>query len=271
MRRRKKTILAALAVLSGIAALIFWPRDHPFARRAFAAVRELVEVQPAAKPYPDPEPAIDTSAQIQIDIVIAKLNLTEARTRLFAATVPSNKLIVGRVASAQAVLEILQALDVASIVSEPRLVLLSGQTGKVIIGGEVAVLPIGVGAPLTYQDFGTKVGVHAKITGSSTVRLEFDCELSYLAGRKTVATPQGPVEQPDVKAVRASAHAEVKSGEALFLGGLAQKAFGRVAHKAPYLGDLPGIGSWFCFSREREFDEELVVLVTPRIVSPAKE
>jgi len=115
---------------------------------------------------------------------------------------------------------------------------------------------------------GAKVDVYVKITGPDTVRLKFGCELSHIAGRKTVATPQGPVEQPDVKAVRASAEEELKTGEALFIGGLTQKAEGRVAFKAPYLGDLPGIGSWFCFTRQREFDEELVVLVTPRIIRP---
>ena len=43
-------------------------------------------------------------------------------------------------------------------------------------------------------------------------------------------------------------------------------ATGRVAVKAPYLSELPGIGSWFGFTREREYDEELVVLATPRII-----
>src|SRR5688572_25106600 len=55
MRRRKKTIVAAVMTLAGIAALVFWPRDHPEARRAFAAVRSMVEVQPEAKPAAFPE------------------------------------------------------------------------------------------------------------------------------------------------------------------------------------------------------------------------
>ena len=48
MRRRKKTIIAAFVTLGAIAALVFWPRDHPQARQAFAAVRGLVEIQSEA-------------------------------------------------------------------------------------------------------------------------------------------------------------------------------------------------------------------------------
>ena len=121
---------------------------------------------------------------------------------------------------------------------------------------------------MTCRSAGFQVGVQPDVTKSGDLKLSVDCELFYVAGRKTISTPQGPVQEPDVKAIRASATGEVKAGEALFIGGLTNKATGRVAFKTPYLGDLPGIGSWFCFTRQRQFDEELVVLVTPRIIRP---
>jgi type II secretory pathway component GspD/PulD (secretin) len=69
-----------------------------------------------------------------------------------------------------------------------------------------------------------------------------------------------------VKATRASAYAELKAGETLFIGGLTQRSLETAIVKTPWLGDLPGIGSWFCFRRQREIDEELMVLATPRVV-----
>jgi Flp pilus assembly secretin CpaC len=224
-----------------------------------------------APPIPPPlaasgaEPA---DPQIEIEIAIAKLNLTHARTRLFAESVPSEKLTIGRVASAQAVLEILQALDVTSIETQPRVVALCGQLAYVESGGQVPIPPFVVGAPLTLQSVGSRVGVRANVARSNTVALTLDCELSHVAGKRTIATPQGPMEQPDVKTTRASARAELKSGEALFLGGLTRRSPETVMVKTPYLGELSGIGSWFHFRRQREIDEELVVLVTPRIIGP---
>jgi len=200
MRRRKKLIVAALVIVAAMAALLFWPRDHPEARQAFAAVRGLVEVlpeaefvasassagalktdaadkaetqavpgglttpKPMAPPAPpiaappnwapprlaasDPEPT-DPTPQVEINIAIVNLNLTDARTRLFAETVPNDKFIVGRVASPQSVLEILQALDVASIVSRPRIILSSGGAGRRVSGEAVVIPPAGLNAPLT--------------------------------------------------------------------------------------------------------------------------
>lgn len=269
MRRRKKTLIAAFVTLGAIAALLFWPRDHPEARKAFVAVRELVEMQPDQGASAFPEIADDATTQVELAFVIAKLNLTDARTRLFADSIPSGKMILGRVKSPKSVLEILQPLDVTTIVSEPRMVALSGQQASLVSGSEVAILAApGPGAPVTYRSVGIQVSVRANVTGASTLKLKIDCELSRITGMRTIATPQGPVDQPVVKATRADALLAWKDGETLLIGGLAQENVVPATFKTPYLSELPGVGSWFCFTRQREIEEELVFLVTPRIVHP---
>ena len=59
----------------------------------------------------------------------------------------------------------------------------------------------------------------------------------------------------------------MKPGETLVIGGLSQKRIKKIAMQAPVLSKLPGVGSWFCFTRQREIEEELVILATPRIVT----
>jgi len=83
---------------------------------------------------------------------------------------------------------------------------------------------------------------------------------------RTVATSVGPLEIPDIHAIAAKARSELKPGETLVVAGLSHKRPDKSIFKLPVLGDLPGVGSWFQFTREREIEEELVVLVTPRIL-----
>src|SRR5262245_40503767 len=68
MRRRKKTIIAVLAIAAGAAALLFWPRDHPEARRAFTALRGMVEVHPEEGGPAAPEIVRDATAQVELEI-----------------------------------------------------------------------------------------------------------------------------------------------------------------------------------------------------------
>src|SRR5205085_6551770 len=60
----------------------------------------------------------------------------------------------------------------------------------------------------------------------------------------------------------------LESGQTFALGGLIQNTVTARSRKVPVLGDLPFIGVGFSLVEHVQNEEELVILVTPRLVGP---
>ena len=65
----------------------------------------------------------------------------------------------------------------------------------------------------------------------------------------------------DLKNVR------IKDGETLVIGGMIQENEQKVVGKIPFLGDLPVIGSLFRSSKTDKIKNELVIMITPKIIN----
>jgi pilus assembly protein CpaC len=61
---------------------------------------------------------------------------------------------------------------------------------------------------------------------------------------------------------------ELKDGQTFIIGGLLDKSITDTFSKIPFLGDIPIIGKLFQSESKTKNDTELIVLVTPEIVSP---
>ena len=269
MRHRKKLIVSVLLVAGAYATICFWPHSNPEAVRALATLREMVDH------YETPEgaPAVDgearDDAQIAIECAIVAINMTDATAGLFAQPGGGNDTrIVRRTKNATPFLEMLLDTRVTKLISRPQLTALSGQTASCSFGGEVAMpATTPAGTMITYRNVGTTVSMTARVTAEGRIILDLECEQAQPGKIRWVATGQGQTAIPDIHKVSAHARVEIKSGETLIVGGLSQKRPEKSVFKLPVLGELPGVGSWFQFTREREIEEELVVLATPRILN----
>jgi len=83
-----------------------------------------------------------------------------------------------------------------------------------------------------------------------------------LVGSGNTAFPQPVVDRRE-----ATTTLLVEDGRTVVLGGLRQKNVTRVVNKIPFLGDVPGLGMLFRFEGEDTVMSELVVFITPRIVT----
>jgi hypothetical protein len=54
-----------------------------------------------------------------------------------------------------------------------------------------------------------------------------------------------------------------------FMGGLRRKNIDKSPYEVPLLSELPAIGSWFSIPREVEYEEEVLILATPKIIHAA--
>ncbi|MGJ8680646.1 type IV pilus secretin PilQ [Paraglaciecola sp.] len=81
----------------------------------------------------------------------------------------------------------------------------------------------------------------------------------------TVSTSTGPAVAIDTQEI--STQVLVENGETIVLGGIFQQASTDDTSKVPLLGDLPVVGNLFKNSAERIEKRELLIFVTPKIIT----
>ena len=95
------------------------------------------------------------------------------------------------------------------------------------------------------------------------LRLNIAPEFSVLVTRVQVASSNVPV----VDTRKVNTIALVRDGQAVVLGGLKKKETSQQVNKVPVLGDLPVLGHLFRFEGEATATTELVVFITPYIIT----
>ena len=63
----------------------------------------------------------------------------------------------------------------------------------------------------------------------------------------------------------------VKNGETLFLGGLIYEKDTQNVSKIPILGDIPGLGVFFRNTNSEKQKNELVIMITPRLIEDTED
>ncbi len=81
----------------------------------------------------------------------------------------------------------------------------------------------------------------------------------------TVSTSTGPAVAIDTQEI--STQVLVENGETIVLGGIFQQISTNDVSKVPLLGDLPFIGRLFRTTAKREEKRELLIFVTPKIIT----
>ena len=166
----------------------------------------------------------------------------------------------------------LQALrdnNLAKLLSEPRLVTLSGHAARINSGGEQAVPQVsGLGgtAGVQFVPFGTTLSFLPIVLGNGKIYLEVEPEVSALDNAAGVVLNGSIVPGRVLQRLRTAV--EIEPGQTLAIGGLIQNTVQASSTKLPILGDLPFIGTAFSRKSFNEVEEELVVLVTPHLVDP---
>ncbi|MFO0964768.1 MAG: hypothetical protein U0793_04155 [Gemmataceae bacterium] len=242
--------------------------------------------------------------QVQLEVIVAIVNRSETRSMSFSffnnrkdtvfasilqaplnlastlATAPgaaanslagSPNLIFGVLNKQNGFTAYLQALrteGLAKILSEPRVVTLSGEKAYINSGGEVptfATSSLGQ-AEILYKAFGTTVEFVPKVLGDGRIFLEVHPEISDIDESLRVTLGQNTA--PGFRTRRAHVSVMMEDGQTLAIGGLIQNKVNATTTKVPIAGDLPYVGAFFRNTSYNEQEEELVILVTPRLVHP---
>jgi pilus assembly protein CpaC len=169
----------------------------------------------------------------------------------------------------------LEAKGLVRRLAEPNLIAMSGDRAEFLAGGEIPI-PIAnqsvSGAPqitVSYKEFGVKLAFTPTVLTNGNIHLQLEPEVSDIDPTLAVAVGGG-VSVPGLTKRRARTNVELRDGQSFAIAGLLQTQSSRSIDQLPWLGSIPILGALFRSTEFQERDTELVVIVTPALVKPAK-
>jgi pilus assembly protein CpaC len=172
-----------------------------------------------------------------------------------------------------ATIEALQNNNVLQILAEPNLLTESGKEASFLAGGEFpfpVVQGLGSGnfAAITIQfkEFGVRLNFTPTLTTEGLVHLKVKPEVSSLDFANGLTISGFLI--PAISSRRVETEMELRDGQSFAIAGLVDNRATKQFSKIPGIGDIPVLGKLFQSTSVNKTNDELLVLVTPRIVRP---
>ena len=167
-------------------------------------------------------------------------------------------------------LEALESKGVVRTLAEPNLTALSGQTAKFLAGGEYPIPVLGSDSTVTveYKPFGVEMAFTPRVVDGDLINLEIGASVSAID--TTVTMSSGGFTVNAFKKRQTSTTVEMRDGESFAIAGLLQDDFTDLNSQIPWLGDVPVLGALFRSADYSRKQSELVIIVTPHLVTPTR-
>ena len=156
----------------------------------------------------------------------------------------------------------------ARVVSRPNVTTMSGKDAKILIGGEIPYESSnGFGSTTTeYKEYGIGLDLKAPtVDQDGNITTELETQVSRLDWNNAV-TKDG-YRMPGIATRSAYTTVNIPSGMTMVIGGLLNSDDAKTIQKVPLLGSIPLLGELFKYHNNSHTRTEIVVLITPRIVS----
>lgn len=168
--------------------------------------------------------------------------------------------------------EALETKGLAKTLAEPNLIALSGDTASFLAGGEfpIEVAQSRSGATgdaaitIEFKEFGISLAFTPTVLDEGLINLVVRPEVSALDFSVAVNGTPGLTTR------RATTTVELRDGQTFAIAGLLQEDFTDAVRQVPLLGDLPVLGALFRSSEFQRRESELVIIVEPHLVQPAR-
>jgi pilus assembly protein CpaC len=194
-----------------------------------------------------------------------------------ATTLPPFGVAVANLAnggtSIDVVISALESRGVARRLAEPDLVALSGDTASFLAGGEIPVPVVQPSSGATptitvdYKPFGVNLTFVPTVLADGIINLKLSPSVSQLDYTNAIRN-QGFVI-PALTKREAKTTIELRDGQSFAIAGLLQSEGLRNISELPWLGSLPVIGALLRSASYQQNETDLVVIVTPHLVTPA--
>lgn len=155
----------------------------------------------------------------------------------------------------------------ARILSRPSITTLSGKNANILIGGRIPV-PISDGngnVSVDWREYGIRLNIEPKVDSEDKITSKVHAEVSTLDKASSVKIDSYSI--PGILSREADTEVNVHSGMTMVIGGLINSEDSKSISKIPLLGDLPIIGRFFQHTSKSRDNRELIILITPTLVS----
>ncbi|MBI3453042.1 MAG: type II and III secretion system protein family protein, partial [Rhodospirillales bacterium] len=155
-----------------------------------------------------------------------------------------------------------------TVLAEPNLTALSGETASFLAGGEFPI-PVPQGnnvVTIEFKRFGVSLGFTPTLIDGDRINLRVNPEVSELTSNGSITINNFVI--PALTTRRAETTVELGSGQSFAIAGLLKSDLDHDIKKLPGLGDLPVLGTLFRSDTFKRGETELVIIVTPYVVRP---
>ena len=167
-------------------------------------------------------------------------------------------------------LEALESKGMVRTLAEPNLTALSGQEAKFLAGGEYPIPIAGKdGITIEYKPFGVELNFTPVVVDEDIINLRINAAVSSLDPSVSVGQ-SGGVTVNAFRRRETSTTVEMRDGESFAIAGLLQDDFRDLNGQVPWLGEVPILGALFRSSEYQRSQSELVIIVTPHLVTPSR-
>jgi pilus assembly protein CpaC len=178
--------------------------------------------------------------------------------------------VLGGGINADVLVQALEDKGLARRLAEPNLIALSGEKASFLAGGEIPI-PIAENEnriTVTYKEYGVRLNFTPVVLDNGLINLKLEPEVSQIDETTVIRT--GSIAIPGFITRRASTTIEVRDGQSFAMAGLLQSINQESQEQLPWLGDVPILGALFRSAAFERKETDLAIIVTPRLVKPAK-
>lgn len=198
--------------------------------------------------------------------------------RTLANVTPNTAQISQRIGpvSLEATIDALEGEGLVSLLAEPNLTAVSGETASFLAGGEFPVPTVSsssgadtsnyAAVTVEFKSYGVSLAFTPTVLSGGRISLHLRPEVSELSSTGSVTISGFNI--PGLVTRRADTTIELASGQSFMIGGLLQDNVTNTINKVPGLSDLPVLGKLFQSRAYQAGQTELVIIATPYLVKP---
>ena len=182
---------------------------------------------------------------------------------------------------AQQILTFLSEVGKVKIISSPHIAVCNNQEAKIMVGSRQPYATSTISQSDTsattswsaeFVDVGVTLAVTPTIYKGNFIRLHIKPEVSTLRDWFEIQDESGAsqIRLPEVDTSNAETTVSIQDGKTIIIAGMIKESVSDSESKIPFLADIPLVGKLFKSTAKSTEMKELVIFLTPRIISGDK-
>jgi pilus assembly protein CpaC len=197
--------------------------------------------------------------------------LANATVSASAAVVGYNFPTAGHALDINAVIDAMAQDQLAHMLAEPNLTAMSGETASFLVGGEFPIPVAQQNNQITieFKQYGVSLAFVPTVISGGHINMKVRTEVSALTtlGAVQLGVGNSTIQVPALTVRRAETTVELASGQSFAIAGLLQDSTTLTGNALPGIGELPILGALFRSDAFQRNETELVIVITPYLVS----